>query len=39
VLGLAEMYVADERFAATYGGVDSATVVRDALVVFARRGL
>ena len=39
VLGLAEMYVADERFAAVYGGVDAATVVRDALIAFARRSL
>lgn len=31
VLGLAEMYVADERFAANYGGVAGATFVRDAL--------
>ncbi|MWB97254.1 MerR family transcriptional regulator [Agromyces seonyuensis] len=33
--GLAEMYVADERFAANYGGVDGATFVRDALLVYA----
>ena len=31
VLGLADMYVADERFAANYGGVKGATFVRDAL--------
>lgn len=31
VLGLADMYVADERFAANYGGVQGATFVRDAL--------
>ena len=31
VLGLAEMYVADERFAANYGGVEGASFVRDAL--------
>lgn len=31
LLGLAEMYVADERFAANYGGVEGATFVRDAL--------
>lgn len=31
VRGLAEMYVADERFAANYGGVENATFVRDAL--------
>ena len=34
VVGLAEMYVADPRFAATYGGQDGATFVRDALVTF-----
>jgi hypothetical protein len=33
--GLAEMYVADERFAANYGGVPGATYVRDALTHFA----
>lgn len=31
VLGLADMYVADERFAATYGGPDGAAFVRDTL--------
>lgn len=31
LLGLGEMYVADERFAANYGGVDGASLVRDAL--------
>ena len=31
VRGLAEMYVADERFAANYGGVEGASFVRDAL--------
>ena len=31
VLGLADMYVADDRFAANYGGIDGATFVRDAL--------
>lgn len=31
VLGLADMYVADERFAATYGGTEGAAFVRDAL--------
>jgi len=34
VRGLAEMYVADERFAANYGGADGASYVRDALLVF-----
>ncbi|OMH34511.1 TipAS antibiotic-recognition domain-containing protein [Tersicoccus sp. Bi-70] len=33
--GLAEMYVADERFAANYGGVENATFVRDALLRYA----
>ncbi len=32
VTGLAEMYVADERFAANYRGADGAAYVRDALV-------
>ena len=31
VRGLAEMYVADERFAANYGGVEGASFVRDTL--------
>ncbi|ASN40447.1 MerR family transcriptional regulator [Arthrobacter sp. 7749] len=31
VLGLAEMYVADERFAVNYGGSEGASFVRDAL--------
>lgn len=35
VLGLAEMYVADERFAANYGGTAGATFVRDALRAWA----
>ena len=39
VLGLAEMYVADERFAANYGGVDGAAFVRDALTAYAEREL
>lgn len=33
VRGLAEMYVQDERFAANYGGVAGATLVRDALLL------
>lgn len=32
VRGLAEMYVADERFAANYDGLAGAQFVRDALV-------
>ena len=39
VLGLADMYVADERFAANYGGVVGATFVRDALHEYAARHL
>lgn len=39
VVGLGEMYVADERFAASYGGVEGATFVRDALAVYADRRL
>lgn len=31
VLGLAELYVSDERFAANYGGAEQAGFVRDAL--------
>lgn len=33
--GLGEMYVADDRFAAHYGGTDGAAFVRDALRVYA----
>jgi DNA-binding transcriptional MerR regulator len=39
VVGLAEMYVADPRFAKNYGGLDGATFVRDALVAYAEREL
>jgi len=39
VTGLAEMYVADERFAANYGGLEGASFVRDALLAHVRRGL
>lgn len=39
LLGLGEMYVADERFAKNYGGVEGATFVRDALRVYAEREL
>ena len=38
-LGLAEMYVADERFAANYGGVAGATFVRDAMRTYAEAHL
>ncbi|CAN5150801.1 TipAS antibiotic-recognition domain-containing protein [soil metagenome] len=34
-VGLGEMYVADERFAANYGGAAGATFVRDAMAVYA----
>ena len=33
--GLGEMYVADERFGANYGGVEGASFVRDALAAHA----
>ncbi len=39
VLGLAEMYVADERFAANYGGVEGAAFVRDSLRAYVEREL
>ncbi|MFU8946776.1 MerR family transcriptional regulator [Mycetocola zhadangensis] len=39
VTGLGDMYVADERFAANYGGTKGAEFVRDALAVYAERNL
>ncbi|MBP2412439.1 DNA-binding transcriptional MerR regulator [Arthrobacter stackebrandtii] len=39
VLGLGEMYVADERFAANYGGLEGAKFVRDTLRLYAEREL
>ncbi|MBX3094817.1 MAG: MerR family transcriptional regulator [Cryobacterium sp.] len=39
VIGLGEMYVADERFGANYGGTEGATFVRDALRVYAEANL
>ena len=39
IAGLGEMYVADPRFAANYGGAAGATFVRDALRVYADRQL
>jgi DNA-binding transcriptional MerR regulator len=39
LLGLADMYVADDRFAANYGGTEGARFVRDALRVYAERSL
>lgn len=38
-LGLADMYVADDRFAANYGGTAGAEFVRDAMRVYADRHL
>ncbi len=38
-VGLGEMYVSDDRFAANYGGVDGATFVRDAMAVYAKKHL
>ena len=37
--GLAEMYVADDRFAKNYGGNEGATFVRDTMKEFAERNL
>ncbi|HIZ34741.1 MAG TPA: MerR family transcriptional regulator [Candidatus Ruania gallistercoris] len=34
-LGLADLYVADDRFAANYGGTEGATYVRDAMRAYA----
>ncbi|MDQ4491295.1 MerR family transcriptional regulator [Sinomonas sp. ASV486] len=39
VLGLADMYVTDERFAENYGGPEGAAFVRDALTAYAAREL
>ena len=38
-LGLADMYVADERFAVNYGGAAGAEFVRDALRAYAQANL
>lgn len=38
-IGLGEMYAADERFAANYGGTKGAEFVRDAMHEFAERNL
>lgn len=38
-VGLAEMYVSDERFARNFGGAAGATLVRDAMKAFAEREL
>jgi DNA-binding transcriptional MerR regulator len=37
--GLGELYVADDRFAANYGGVTAAMFVRDAMAAYADRSL
>ncbi|WP_309081722.1 TipAS antibiotic-recognition domain-containing protein [Zhihengliuella sp.] len=37
IAGLADLYVADERFAANYGGAEGAGFVRDALLEWVRR--
>lgn len=39
MLGLADMYIADERFAKNYGGTEGAAFVRDALRAYAAREL
>ena len=39
VTGLGEMYVADPRFAANYGGAEGAAFVRDALRIYAEARL
>lgn len=39
VRGLADMYVADPRFAANYGGTDGAGFVRSALLAYTEREL
>jgi DNA-binding transcriptional MerR regulator len=38
-VGLAEMYAADDRFSANYGGQAGAEFVRDAMTVYAERNL
>ena len=39
MLGVADMYVADPRFATNYGGQAGAEFVRDALCAYAEREL
>ena len=39
LIGLGEMYVADDRFAQHYGGATNAAFVRDALRIYAEREL
>lgn len=38
-IGLGDMYVADERFGANYGGPAGAAFVRDAMAIYAERNL
>jgi DNA-binding transcriptional MerR regulator len=38
-VGMGDMYIADERFGANYGGLEGATYVRDAMKAFAARNL
>ncbi|WP_394771150.1 MerR family transcriptional regulator [Lacisediminihabitans sp.] len=38
-VGMGDMYIADERFGANYGGVEGTTFVRDAMAAFAERNL
>jgi DNA-binding transcriptional MerR regulator len=38
-VGLGEMYVADPRFGANYGGLEGAEFVRDALAAYAEKNL
>jgi DNA-binding transcriptional MerR regulator len=38
-VGLGEMYVTDDRFAANYGGTDGAAFVRDAMKAYAEKYL
>lgn len=38
-VGLGEMYVADDRFAANYGGTEGAAFVRDAMAAYAEKHL
>jgi DNA-binding transcriptional MerR regulator len=38
-VGLGEMYVADDRFGANYGGIEGARFVRDAMAAYAERKL
>lgn len=39
LVGMGDVYIADGRFGANYGGVEGATFVRDAMAAFAERNL